>query len=261
MQHVHDLCRDGSISTTKTRSTGNGRMSHFSSLHTKFHSAIVVDVVVFVGHTHHMCSDVCVWCENRRIKHATHPLLPYNMRAQSLNVAILCRSVGFSNFPMEDFLVAVDDVRLEENFVKHVVEVLAMAGLAAPQHLAGTQTSMFEKLVATLQHILEGARTRLLHTSVGRNSSGSNPPLVSANDRAKEAAEAERIVSRASQAAKELAKQEAQLGQVLKAWARARKNTKGKTIKQLKADEFFDKQRTQAASKIWTSGASANQSR
>ena len=44
------------------------------------------------------------------------------------------------------------------------------------------------------KQILEAARTRLLQTSVGRNSSGSNPPPVSANDKAKEAAEAERIV-------------------------------------------------------------------
>ena len=51
------------------------------------------------------------------------------------------------------------------------------------------------------KQILEAARTLLLQTSVGRNSFGSNPPLVSANDRAKEA--------RASQAAKESAKLQA----------------------------------------------------
>ena len=33
---------------------------------------------------------------------------------------------------MEDFVVAVDDVRLEEKYVKEVVEVLATAGLVAP---------------------------------------------------------------------------------------------------------------------------------
>ena len=40
---------------------------------------------------------------------------------------------------------------------------------------------------------LEAARTRLLPTSVGRNLSGSNPPPVSPNDKAEEAAEADRI--------------------------------------------------------------------
>ena len=50
---------------------------------------------------------------------------------------------------MEELVVAVDDVRLEVNFVKEVVLVLATAGLVAPQHLAGTPTSLIEKLVAT----------------------------------------------------------------------------------------------------------------
>ena len=115
------------------------------------------------------------------------------------------------------------------------------------------------------KQILEATWTRLLQTSVGRNSSGSNPFLVSADDKAKEAAEAERIVSRASQAAKELAKQQAQLEATMKAMSAAEGKGKGKeenkrkTNKQLKADEFFDKQRTQTANKKWTSGASANQ--
>ena len=114
------------------------------------------------------------------------------------------------------------------------------------------------------KQILEAARTRILQTSKGRNSSGSNPPLVSANDRANEAAEAERIVSRASQAAKELAKQQAQLEASMKAMSAAegkgKEENKGKTNKQLKTEKFFDKQRTQATNKKWTSGASANQS-
>ena len=49
---------------------------------------------------------------------------------------------------MEEFVVAVDDVKLEEKCVKEVVEVLTTAGLVALQHLAGTPTSMIEKLVA-----------------------------------------------------------------------------------------------------------------
>ena len=48
----------------------------------------------FVGHTLHMCLDVCVWvtiwhsevvcavCENRRVRHATHPLLPLGSSTQ-----------------------------------------------------------------------------------------------------------------------------------------------------------------------------------
>ena len=43
---------------------------------------------------------------------------------------------------MEDFVLAVDDVNLEEKFVKEVVDV-------APQHLAGTPITLIEKLVDT----------------------------------------------------------------------------------------------------------------
>ena len=41
------------------------------------------------------------------------------------------------------------DVKLEENFVKEVVEVLATAGFVAPQQLAWTSTAMTEKFVDT----------------------------------------------------------------------------------------------------------------
>ena len=53
-----------------------------------------------VGHTHHMCSDVCVWvtiwrgevlcvfCENRRIRHATHPLLPLGINHTALMLSL-----------------------------------------------------------------------------------------------------------------------------------------------------------------------------
>ena len=50
---------------------------------------------------------------------------------------------------MADFVVAVDDVRMDEKLVKEVVEVLSTAGFVAPQHLAVTPTSMIEKPVAT----------------------------------------------------------------------------------------------------------------
>ena len=100
------------------------------------------------------------------------------------------------------------------------------------------------------KQILDAARIRLLQTSVGRNSSGSNPLLACANDRTREAADAERIVSRASQAAKELAKQQAQLEASMKAMPASKGKGKGqeenkcKTNKQLKAEKFFGKQCT-----------------
>ena len=46
-------------------------------------------------------------------------------------------------------MAAADDVKLAEQFVKEVLKVLATTGLVAPQHLAGTRTSMIEMLVAT----------------------------------------------------------------------------------------------------------------
>ena len=41
---------------------------------------------------------------------------------------------------------------------------------------------------------------------------------------------------------------------------KGKEENKGKTNKQLKAEKFLDKQRTQTANKKWTSGASADQS-
>ena len=84
--------------------------------------------------------------------------------------------------------------------------------------------------------------------------------LVSANDKAKHAAEAERIVSLANQAAKELAKQHTQLEASLKAMsaAKGKGKNKGKTNTQVKAEKFFDKQRTQMANKESAYGASTN---
>ena len=114
------------------------------------------------------------------------------------------------------------------------------------------------------KQILEASRTRLLPTSAGRNPSGSVSTPVSATDKAKEAAEAERIVSRANQAANELAKQQTQLEASMKAMStakgivRSREKNKGKTNKQVKAEKFFDKQRTQRANKNWAHGASTN---
>ena len=50
---------------------------------------------------------------------STHPLLPLGSSTQLDFV-----SVGFFNYLMEDFVVAVDDVKLEEKFVREVVVVL-----------------------------------------------------------------------------------------------------------------------------------------
>ena len=48
--------------------------------------------------------------------HATHPLLPFgsNTQLEYFNFVSVC----FDNFLMGDFVVAVDDVKLEEKFVK-----------------------------------------------------------------------------------------------------------------------------------------------
>ena len=116
------------------------------------------------------------------------------------------------------------------------------------------------------KQILEAARISLLRTRMCRNSSGSNYLPACANDRRKEAAEAERTVSRSGQSTKELVKQQAQLEASMKAMSaskskgKSKEENKGKTNKQLKAEKFFDKQRTQTANKKWTSGASANAS-
>ena len=59
-----------------------------------------------------------------------------------------------------------------------------------------------------------GLVRRLLPANLGPNTAVSIPPLASLHDKAKEAAEADRIVSRASQAAKELAKQTSPVGSV-----------------------------------------------
>ena len=81
----------------------------------------------------------------------------------------------------------------------------------------------------------------------------------------KEAAEAERVVSRAGQAAKELAKQQAQHEASMEAMSAAKgkgkgkKENEGKTNKQPTAEKFFDKQRTQTANKQRISSVSANQ--
>ena len=75
-------------------------------------------------------------------------------------------SVGLSNFLTEDFVVAIDDVTLEEKCVKEVVDVLATAGLVAPQHLAGAPTRVIEKLVAVCKccgwRLAKKGRSRLL---------------------------------------------------------------------------------------------------
>ena len=46
-------------------------------------------------------------------------------------------------------MLAVDDVKFEGVCVKEVVDVLATAGLAAHQHLAGIPITLIEKLVHT----------------------------------------------------------------------------------------------------------------
>ena len=88
------------------------------------------------------------------------------------------------------------------------------------------------------KQILEAARTRLLPTSVGRERGRRN------------------VLFRV------LAKQQRSWPinkRNLKGKGKSKEENKGKTNKQLKAQKFFDKQRTQTANKKWTSGASAGQ--
>ena len=61
------------------------------------------------------------------------------------------------------------------------------------------------------KQVLEAARTRLLQTGLSRQQNQRNQNNQDANNRAKDGAEAERLTFKASQAAKELAKQQAQL--------------------------------------------------
>ena len=75
-----------------------------------------------------------------------------------------------------------------------------------------------------------GLVRRLLPANLGPNPAVSIPPLASLHDKAKEAAEADRIVSRASQAAKEFAKQQAQLGASMKALLNPRGKGKGTEV-------------------------------
>ena len=106
----------------------------------------------------------------------------------------------------------------------------------------------------------DGVRcTKQVLEAFRRLPSGSVSPLVSANDKAK-AAEAERIVSPANQAAKESAKQQTQLVASMKAMSAAKgkgkskEENKGKINKQVKAEKFFDKESTQMANKKWANG-------
>ena len=60
----------------------------------------VFNALVVLGHTHHMCSGA-LWKPSDQAHHASP-------------VAFWDVSVGFSNFLVEDFVVALDDVGLEE---------------------------------------------------------------------------------------------------------------------------------------------------
>ena len=109
-----------------------------------------------------MCSDGCVRVTMWHGEVLWAALLPFGSSTQLVFFFV---SVGLSYFLMEDFVVAVDDVKLEQKFVKEVVEVLATAGLAAPQHLAGTPISMIEKLVVTCSVAAGGLLKRSFQTA------------------------------------------------------------------------------------------------
>ena len=77
------------------------------------------------------------------------------------------------------------------------------------------------------------------------------------NNKAKVGAEAEKLTFKASQAAEELAKQQAQLETSMAAMSKDKDKSGGKdsgkerTNKQKKAEKFFDKQRQSIEKKKW----------
>ena len=66
---------------------------------------------------------------------------------------------------MEDFVFAVDDVKLGGKCVKEIVGVLATAGLVAPQHLAKTPITLIAKLVDTCSVAAGGLLKRTFQTA------------------------------------------------------------------------------------------------
>ena len=104
---------------------------------------------------------------------------------------------------------------------------------------------------------LEAARTTLLQTGFSRQQNQRNQNNQDANSRAKDAAEAERLTFKASQAAKKLAKQQAQLETSMAAMSKDKDKGGGKdsgkerTSKQKKAEQFFDKRRQSIEKKRW----------
>ena len=107
------------------------------------------------------------------------------------------------------------------------------------------------------KQVLEAARTRLLQTGFSRQQNQRNQNGQDANSRAKDGAEAERLALKASQAAKELAKQQAQLDTSMAAMSKDKDKGGGKdsgkerTNKQKKAEQFFDKRRQSIEKKRW----------
>ena len=107
------------------------------------------------------------------------------------------------------------------------------------------------------KQVFEAARTRLLQTGFTRQQNQRNQNNQDANSRAKDGAEAERLALKASQAAKELAKQQAQLDTSMAAMSEDKDKGGGKdsgkerTNKQKKAEQFFDKRRQSIEKKRW----------
>ena len=107
------------------------------------------------------------------------------------------------------------------------------------------------------KQVLQAARTRLFQTGFSRQQNQRNQNGQDANNRAKDGAEAERLALKASPAAKELAKQQAQLETSMAAMSKDKDKSGGKdsgkerTSKQNKAEQFFDKRRQSIEKKRW----------
>ena len=107
------------------------------------------------------------------------------------------------------------------------------------------------------KQVLEAARTRLLQTGFSRQQNQRNQYNQDMNNKAKVGAEAERLALKASQAAKELAKQQAQLETSMAAMSKdndkggGKDSGKERTSKHKKAEQFFDKRRQSIEKKRW----------
>ena len=101
------------------------------------------------------------------------------------------------------------------------------------------------------KQVLEAARTRVLQTGFSRQKNQRNQNGQDANSRVKDGAEAQTLALKASQAAKELAKQQTRLETSNKDKGGGKDSGKKRTNKQKKAEQFFDKRTQSIEKKRW----------